>query len=132
MRDFNNDGDMNIGRDLNIYDNSQQVYKSFYEMTNEELFNERPFREGNIEIEQERKVKRLKPFYGLAVILFIIAAFLSWFNGKTDLITLFIGAGSLFIGFVSLKETLVANSFQEEEQEAVILINKILKKRRAE
>lgn len=132
MRDFNNGGDLNVGGDLNIHDNSQTVYKSFYEMTNEELLDERLFREGNVKIEHEKKVKRLKPFYGLAVLLFAAAAFWSWFNGKTDLITFFMGAGSIFIGFASLKATFEPNSFQREEQDSVFLISKILKKRRAE
>lgn len=92
----------------------------------------RPFRKENISIEQSRKVKRLKPFYGLSLILFVAAALWAAYHGKTDIVSIAMGAASLFIGFQSLKATLEPNSFQIEEQNAVNEISKILKQRRVE
>lgn len=132
MRDFNNSGDINVDGDFNVTDNSHNEHKLLMHCSSEELLQERPFRKENIKIEQSKKVNRLKPFYGLSLLLFIAAALWAAYNGKTDLVSIAMGAASLFLGFQSLKATLEPNAFQIEEQNAVKEINKLLKQRRVE
>lgn len=132
MRDFNNDGRINVQGDFNVNDNSQNQHKLLIHCTSEELLEERPFRKENISLEQSRKVKRLKPFYGLSIILFCAAAGWATFNGQADLASIILGIASLFLGFQSLKATIEPNAFQVEEQNAVNEINKLLKQRRVE
>lgn len=132
MRDFNNDGQINVQGDFNVSDNSQNQHKLLIHCSSEELLEERPFRQENIRLEQSQKVKRLKPLYGLSVVLFCVAAGWATFNGKTDLATFIFGGASLFLGFQSLKATIEPNAFQIEEQNAVNEINKLLKQRRVE
>lgn len=132
MRDFNNGGDINVNGDFNITDNSQNEHKLLINCTTEKLLQERPFRQENIKIEQSKKIKRLKPFYALSLLLFVAAALWAAFNGQTDLVSIAMGAASLFLGYQSLKATLEPNAFQIEEQNAVNEINKLLKQRRVE
>ena len=132
MRDFNNRGEINVNGDFNVTDNYQNEHKLLINCSSEELIQERPFRQENIKIEQSRKIKRLKPFYGLSVVLFVSAALWAAYNGQTDLVSIAMGAASLFIGFQSLKATIEPNAFQIEEQNAVNEINKLLKQRRVE
>jgi hypothetical protein len=132
LRDFNNGGEINVNGDFNITDNSFHQHKLLIHCTSEELLEERPFRQENIRLEQARKVRRMKPFYALSIILFVAAAAWATINGKTDLASFIMGAGSLFVGFQSLKATFEPNAFQAEEQNAVNEINKLLKQRRVE
>ena len=132
MRDFNNDGDINVKGDFNITDNSQTEHKLYIHCTNEELLADRPFRAENIKIEQKNKVQRLKPFYALTILSAFAAAIWAMYQGKTDLITILIGAVSAFLGYQSLRATSEPNAFQREEQDAVNEIAKILKQRRVE
>ena len=132
MRDFNNRGEINVNGDFNVTDNSQNEHKFLINCSSEELIQERPIRQENIKIEQSRKIKRLKPFYGLSVVLFVSAALWAAYNGQTDLVSIAMGAASLFIGLQSLKATIEPNAFQIEEQNAVNEINKLLKQRRVE
>ncbi|MBF4400286.1 hypothetical protein EAY31_21495 [Vibrio anguillarum] len=129
---FNNDGEINVQGDFNVIDNSHNEHKLLIHCSSEELLSERPFRRENIKIEQKRKVKRLRPFYLLTVILIFATAFWAMYQGKTDLITILMGLASAFIGFNSLRATVEPNSFQREEQQAIAEINKILKQRRVE
>lgn len=132
MRDFNNDGQINVHGDFNVTDNSQNQHKLLIHCSNDELLRERPFRQENLRLEQAKKVKRLKPFYALSVILFCAAAAWATINGKTDLATFIMGGASLFLGYQSLKATVELNAFQVDEQNAVTEINKLLKQRRVE
>ena len=132
MRDFKNDGEMNVYGDFNLTDNSSNEHKLLIHCSNEELLSERPFRQGNIKLEQKRKIKRLKPFYGLTVAVFIACAIWASVKGEPDIVTLILGIGTLILGYQSLKATLEPNSFQTEEQNAVDEITKILKQRRFE
>ena len=132
MRDFNNDGQINVQGNFNVTDNSQNQPRLLNYCSSEELLRERPFRKENIRLEQARKVKRLRPFYALCLVLFCSAAAWATFNGKTDLATFIMGGASLFIGYLSLKATIEPNAFQVEEQNAVNETIKILKQRRVE
>ena len=133
MRDFNNDGQINVNGDFHVTDNSHnQEHKLLIHCSSEELIQERPFRQENIRLEQARKVKQLKPFYALSLILFVAAAAWAAINGKANLASFIMGAASLFIGFQSLKATFEPNAFQVEEQNAVNEIGKLLKQRRVE
>lgn len=132
MRDFNNSGGINVEGDFNVTDNSHNEHKLLISCSNEELLRERPFRQENIKIEQTRKIKRLKGFYALALILLLAAAGLGALEGEANLVSVLLGAGSFLIGFQSIRATLEPNSFQVEEQNVVNEIGKILKQRRAE
>jgi hypothetical protein len=132
MRDFNNDGQINVHGNLNVGDNTQNDHKLLTHCSNEELLRERPFREENIKIEQQRKLKRLSPYYAISLILLIVAATWAAMTGKTDLVSILIGGPSIFLAFQTLKATVEPNDFQIEEQNAVNEIGKILKQRRAE
>lgn len=132
MRDFNNDGDINVHGDFNVTDNSHNEHKLLIHCTSERLLQERPFRQENIRLEQARKVQRLKPFYGLSLLLFVAAAIWAAFNGKSDFVTIIMGAASLFLALQTLRLTVEPNAFQLEEQNAVNEINKLLKQRRVE
>lgn len=132
MRDFSNNGEINVEGDFNVTDNSHNEHKLLIHCSSDELLQERPFRRENIEIEQGRKVKRLKPFYALTLILVVAAAGWAAWKGHTDLISVLLGGASLFIGFQSFRATVEPNAFQIEEQNAVNEISKILKQRRVE
>lgn len=132
MRDFNNDGQINVQGDFNVTDNSHNEYKPLERCSVAELLEERPFRQENIRIEQALKVKRLRPLYTLCILLFVAAAAWTAINGRADLASLLMGAASVFIGYLSLKATIEPNSFQVTEQTAVNTINTLLKQRRAE
>lgn len=132
MRDFNNDGQINVHGDFNIADNSHTEHKLLINCTNEELLRDRPFRQENIRLEQDRKVKRLKPLYALSIFLFVTAAAWATINGKPDLAQFLIGGASLFLGYQSLKATVEPNAFQIEEQDAINEASKLLKQRRVE
>lgn len=132
MRDFNNGGDINVGGDFNVTDGSNNEYKLLIHCSSEELLQERPFRQENIKIEQSNKIRRLKPFYAINLMLFIAAALWAAYHGKTDLVSIAMGAASLFMAFLSMKATLEPNAFQVEEKNAVNEINKLLKQRRVE
>jgi hypothetical protein len=132
LRDFNNDGQINVQGDFNVTDNSQNEHKLLAHCSSEELLRERPFRQENIRLEQSRKIKRLKPLYGISVILFCTAAGWATFNGKTEFSTFIMGSAALFFAFLSLKATIEPNAFQVEEQNAVNEINKLLMQRRVE
>ena len=132
MRDFKNNGEINVGGDLNVTDSSHNEHKLLVHCSTEELLQERPFRQENITIEQKKKINRLKPLYALSLVLFIVAALWAAINGKTDIVTVFMGGASIFLGFQTLKATLEPNAFQIEEQNAVNEISTILKQRRAE
>ncbi|AVY95728.1 hypothetical protein DAI18_18025 [Microvirgula aerodenitrificans] len=130
MRDFNNDGQINIQGDFNVNDNSQNQHRLLVHCSSEELLQERPFRQENIRLEQSRKVKQLKPIYGLSLVLFCAAAGWAAFNGQADLTSFILGVASIFLGFQSLKATIEPNSFQIEEKNAINEIDKLLKQRR--
>ncbi|EKT66153.1 MULTISPECIES: hypothetical protein [Providencia] len=132
MRDFNNGGDINVNGNLNIGDHAQNEFKFYIHCSNEELITERPFRAGNIKIEQRKKIKRLIPFYAITILLAFTAAIWAMYHGKADLITILMGGVSAFLGYQSLISTIEPNAFQKEEQAAVNEINKILKQRRVE
>lgn len=132
MRDFNNDGQININGDFNVNDNSHTEHKLLINCSNDVLLQERPFRQENIQIEQTRKVRRLKPLYALSLILFFAASAWAIFNGKGDLASFLMGGASLYVGYLSLKATIEPNAFQIEEKNAVDEINKLLKQRRVE
>ena len=132
MRDFNNDGQININGDFNLTDNSQNEHKLYINCSVEELRADRPYRTENIKIEQRKKVSRLMPLYGLALTLIFAAAIWAMLQGKSDLVTILVGGAGVFIGYKSLEATFEPNSFQIEEQDAVNEITKILKQRRAE
>lgn len=132
MRDFNNSGAINVEGDFNVTDNSHNEHKLLIHCSNERLLLERPFRQENIKIEQGRKVKRLKPFYALTLIVLLAAAGWGAWEGKANLVSILLGAGSFLVGFQSIRSTVEPNSFQIEERSAVNEINKILKQRRAE
>ena len=132
MRDFNNDGQINVHGNFNVADHSQNEHKLLINCSTEELLQERPFRQENIQIEQTRKTRRLRPFYALSVALFVAAAGLAIVNGKTDIASFIVGGASLFLAYFSLKATVEPNAFQIEEQNAVGEINKLLKQRRVQ
>lgn len=132
MRDFNNDGEINIQGDFNVTDNSHSEHKLLIHCTSDVLLQERPFRQENIRLEQARKIKRLKPFYALTLILAVAAATWATVNGKADFVTVIMGGAALFVGYQSLKAAIEPNAFQVEEQNAVNEINKLLKQRRVE
>jgi hypothetical protein len=132
LRDFNNDGKIDVKGDFNINENSNNEFKLYIHCSSEELLADRPYRAENIKIEQRKKFKRLIPFYGFAIVMAFAAAIWAMYNGKTDLITIIIGGVSIFLGYQSLIATIEPNAFQKEEQAAVDEISKILKQRRAE
>lgn len=132
MRDFNNNGEIKVGGDLNLTDGSKNEHRLLIHCPSDELLQERPFRQENIKLEQRRKVRKLKPLYALSLVLCVVAAIWAEMNGKTDIITIIIGGASLFVGYQSLKATLEPNSFQIEEKNAVNEIDKLLKQRRVE
>jgi hypothetical protein len=132
LQNFNNDGQINVHGDFNVTDNSRTEHKLLINCSSEELLQDRPFRLGNIRLEQARKIKRLQPLYALSVVLLVAAAGWATINGKPDLAALVTGGASLFVGYLSLNATLEPNSFQIEEQNAANEASKLLKQRRVE
>ena len=57
MRDFNNKGEISVEGDFNVTDNFHTEHKLYIHCSNEELLTDRPFRVGNIKIEQSKKFK---------------------------------------------------------------------------
>ena len=133
MRDFNNDGDMQVEGDFVINDHSQNIVgKQLDNCTSEELFQERPFRQENLQLERSRKVNRAIPHIAFAVVLFIAAAVWALINGKSDLVAFVLGTGSLVVGFATIKGVIEQNAFEIQEQNAIREIKLILKSRREE
>lgn len=94
MRDFNNGGDMQVGGDLIITDQSQSVGKLLMNCTNEELLDEYPYRQENLRQERNRKVKVVAKFIAFAVFLFIASSVWAHINGKSDLVSAILGIGA--------------------------------------
>jgi hypothetical protein len=132
LRDFNNGGDLNVGGDFNITDNSQNEHKLLIHCTSDELLSERPFRQENIKLEKKRKLKRLLPLVGFSVIVILVAATWAQITGKSELATFILTVGSIIIGFASFKAMFEPNSFELQEQAAIKEINMLLKSRRIE
>lgn len=131
MRDFNNNGQINIQQgSINISDNNSENYKLLIYCSNEELINEKPFRIGNIKLEQKRKIKKLIPMYFICACMLIVSLYYIYFTQDKEIPSLIFGAGSFFIGYRALIETIAQNEFQKEEQEAINEIDKLLKQRR--
>lgn len=133
MRDFMNSGDMKVNGNLIINDHSQNdVGKLLINCTSDELIQERPFRQENLQLERKRKTKKAFPFLSFAVIIFIIASVWGKICGDPDLISFSLGIASLLIGIASIKYVVEPNAFEIREKFAVREINLILKSRRVE
>ncbi|MDP9123529.1 MAG: hypothetical protein M3N82_02850 [Pseudomonadota bacterium] len=134
MRDFTNDGDIHVHGDMNVGDGNSngRHYTLLRECSSEALLRERPHRQENYQLEQARKVQRLKPFYALSAILFVAAATLATINGRADVASLALGIGSIMLAYKSLEATLTPNAFQREEQDALAEISKLLRQRQVE
>ena len=130
MRDFNSgNGDIHVGRDVTIYDESHNVHYSQY--TNEVLFKELPFRKGNFKIEQKEKVGKLFKVTIVGVVLILGACGWAYFQGNANLLVLGIGGLGAFTSLTSIKFMIEPNEFQRAEQQAVKDILYVLKSRRA-
>lgn len=133
MRDFNNGGDMNIHGGLTINDHSQNdIGKPLASYTSEVLREERPFRQENLRLERNKKIKTATPFLVGAVILFIVAAVWAQINGKSDLVSFVLGVGSLVVTVAAIMNIVEPNPFEMQEENAIREINLILKSRRVE
>lgn len=131
MRDFNNNGQINIQQgSVSISDNYTENYKLLIHCSNEELISERPYRIGNIELEQKRKIKKLIPMYFICACMLIATIYYIYFTQDKEIPSLIFGAGSFIVGYRALIETTAMNEFQREEQEAINEIDKLLKQRR--
>lgn len=131
MRDITTNGNINVSGDLNISDHSEtHQNKMLFQLSTEELLQERPFRLENIRIEQSEKVRRLKPFYALTLFLVLLGAIFSAVYGSSSFVTLLTWLASAMIGINSLNVTVNDNAFQKLEREAVQQINILLKQRR--
>lgn len=132
MHNFNNNGKINIQEgNINIYDNSSEIYKLLIHCSNEELLNEKPFRIENIKLEQKRKIKRLIPMYIIFICTLTAAIYYIIFTGNKDIVSLIFAAASFLTGYSSLAETISHNEFQRGERDAIDEINRLLKQRRA-
>ena len=100
--------------------------------TSEVLLEERPFRQENLRLERNKKVKIATPFLVGAVILFIVAAAWAQINGKSDFVSFVLGVGSLVVTVASIKNIVEPNPFEIQEENAIREINLILKSRRVE
>lgn len=134
MRDFTNDGDIHVHGDMNVGDGNSngRQYKLLRECSSDALQRERPHRQENYRLEQAKKVQRLKPFYALSAMLFVVAATLATVNGRADIASLALGIGSIMLAYKSLEATFTPNAFQREELAAVSEISKLLRQRRVE
>lgn len=131
MRDFNNNGQINIEQgNINISNSYSNNYKLLIYCSNDELMNERPYRIENIKSEQKRKVKRMMPIYFICTCIFIFSLYYIFFTNDKEIPSLLFCAGSFILGFRMLIETISHNAFQREEQEAINEIDKLLKQRR--
>lgn len=131
MRDFNNSGQINVQQgSINISDNSSGNYKLLIYCSNEELLEEKPYRTENIKLEQKQKYKKLIPVYIIFICMLAFTVYHIFFTKDKEMIALILGAGSFFVGYRSLMETITHNEFQREEQEAINEIDKLLKQRR--
>lgn len=132
MRDIRNGGDINVGGNFHINDNSTNEHKFLVHCSIEELLQERPFRQGNLKLEFKRKLDGALPVLGVAVVAFLGAAIWALFNEKVDLAASILGMGSLIVGYGALKATLEPNAFEQQERAALAEIAMILRSRRAE
>jgi hypothetical protein len=114
---------------FNVSDNYTGEYKLLIHCSNDELLRERPHRIGNIKLEQKRKKRGLFPLYVLSICTVIIAICL-WVITSNYSIPSFMLA--ILSCVLSLMTTIQPNSFQLEEQRAILEINKILRQRRVE
>lgn len=131
MRDIFTGGNVHVAGNVNITDNSHQEHKLLVQCSNEELMHERPFRQENIRLEGQRKVGRLLPFIGVAILLFVVASAWAQLNGKVDLVAFISGLGSMILGAASIKAAVTPNAFERQERHALREIDLILRSRRA-
>lgn len=117
MRDFNNHGQINIQQgSINISDNNSENYKLLIYCSNEELIKERPYRIGNIKLEQKRKIKKLIPMYFICACMVVLSLYYTYFTQHKEIASLVFGAGSFFVGYRTLMETITMNEFQKEDK----------------
>jgi hypothetical protein len=99
MRDFTAGRDINVGRDLYIQEETNQLYKPLAQCTNEELYPEREQRKALLKEERKRKAKRLAWFWlGSEILLCVAALWIKDVPIFSSLTPLFFGIGSLLVG----------------------------------
>ncbi|WP_201312646.1 hypothetical protein [Dyella sp. EPa41] len=128
MKDFKAGGDINVGGDVYIYDNSTQ-HKLLITCTDRQLYEERLHRTAILSDERKRKWKRL----GLAWLIVGsgFAAGAIWLQaiGQGAFSTLLLGLGGLTLAAASVKVIDEPTVFERRQLQALQEISFILKER---
>lgn len=128
MRDFSAGGDINIGGDIHIIDNSAQP-KLLVQCSNDELVEERRHRGMLLKQEAKAKWKRLTTAWvGAGVVLCAVSLYL-YLTGDTNLAGFVLGGGGIMVGMASVKVLERPNEFEARQMAALNEIRMILRER---
>jgi hypothetical protein len=131
MRDFRAGGDINVGGDVHIIDNSAQ-HKLLIQCSNDELFDEREFRSRALKQETKEKWKRIATAWvGIAVVSCGVSLYL-YITGDSTLAGLVLGGAGVAASLASVKVLENPNEFEARQMAALNEIRMILKERGAE
>jgi hypothetical protein len=128
LRDFTNGGNINVGGNFFVTDQSQQ-HKLLIHCTNEELVEEEQFRRGQLAREQNGKLKyTLVAVAGTACIFFIIGLYF-WYTGKMERFDLFATTSGFLLAFGSLTFYTTPTQVEKRHKDALQEIHIILRER---
>jgi hypothetical protein len=125
VHDFKVGRDLQAGRDVIINDHSQKI-KLLRECTNEELFEEEPFRKGQLKIQTSKKGKRLLITWVCLLLLVSLGSGVLYLRGKPDLAHFALAIGSFVVSMLSLRGYLKPNAAELDHINAISEINHIL------
>ncbi|GLQ98330.1 hypothetical protein [Dyella mobilis] len=131
MRDFHAGGDINVGGDVYIHDQSIE-HKLLIHCANDELHAERTHRKMLLRNERFGKVKRLALLWLVVTLLLCAGALWLYWHGQTNFSALLLGGGGITCGLVSVKTFEQPTEFEMRQIAALNEIKHILRERGAE
>lgn len=131
MRDFKAGGDINVGGDVYIHDESVQ-HKLLIHCTNEELRAERTHRIQVLSGERKHKWKRVGVAWLIVGGGLALTAIWLYLTGKEGLSSLVLGLGGVMLAFATIKVIDEPTEFERRQLAALTEISYLLRERGAE
>jgi len=129
LQNFDNNGNMNAGRDINIIDNSNNS-KLLIDCTNSELHIEREHRTNLLRQERKAKWKRLATLWMVfAVVGSAVALYFYFIKGNTNLSSIILGLAGIAASVASVKLFEAPTQFEARQIAALNEISMILRER---
>jgi hypothetical protein len=131
MRDFKVGNNLNVGGNLQINDNSNQSTNLIYRTT-DELLEERIHRKKLLSGERKSKWKRMAIVWLFVGCVLGIVAIWFYYQGNSNLSSLFLGLGGFGTAFASVKVLEQPTEFEARQMTALNEIRFILRERGVE